>query len=288
MTEQQPEYITDAMEMMGAGYDQPAAVIDPPRTVKALRDSGLADYKVWGWVKKSAKFISHIKILKGSKLAIWDVISLSIGEDGSCRLSAPEIADLTGYSVSEVRQSIGELDEMGYLSVIRTNGKRNIYKPEFAARGANNPTDNPSKKTTPPVAPLDSADDPSSPSIENSAPSISRVKVLKEKKKAAKPPTPPEIVLYKSVVKRYPNAAVYDEVSSAIKKVSARLGRTATADDLLPFFRSWCTKSNNIYNFSVWLMEWAVNGTTGQQVKQTKANTSADALEKYAKENGVI
>jgi len=45
MTEQQPEYITDAMEMMGAGYDQPAAVIDPPRTVKALRDSGLADYK---------------------------------------------------------------------------------------------------------------------------------------------------------------------------------------------------------------------------------------------------
>jgi len=179
MTEQQPEYITDAMEMMGAGYDQPAAVIDPPRTVKALRDSGLADYKVWGWVKKSAKFISHIKILKGSKLAIWDVISLSIGEDGSCRLSAPEIADLTGYSVSEVRQSIGELDEMGYLSVIRTNGKRNIYKPEFAARGANNPTDNPSKKITPPVVKVERADDPSSPSIENPYPTYKELKELK-------------------------------------------------------------------------------------------------------------
>lgn len=181
MGEEQAEYITDAMKIMGAGYsDQPAAIIDPPRMVKALRDKGMGDYKVWGWVKKSTNFIYHIKILKGSKLAIWDVISLSIDEDGTCSLSAPEIAELTGYSVSEVRQSIGELDEMGYLSVIRATGKRSIYTPEFAARGANNPTDNPSRKSTPPVSKGNCADDPSSPSIENFTPSIKRVKRIKD------------------------------------------------------------------------------------------------------------
>ncbi len=68
---------------MGAGYnEQPAVIIDPPRTVKALRDKGLIEYQVWGWVKKSAKFVAHIKILKGAKLAIWDTISLTIDESG--------------------------------------------------------------------------------------------------------------------------------------------------------------------------------------------------------------
>jgi len=78
--------------------------------------------------------------------------------------------------VSEVRQSITELDEMGYLSVTRTSGKRSIYKPEFAARGSNNPTDNPSRKYTPPVGTGNCAEDPSSLPIGNSVPSIKRVK----------------------------------------------------------------------------------------------------------------
>ena len=60
MSEEKQEYIsTDALEMIGAGYDQqPAAIIDPPRTVKALNESGLFEYQAWGWVKISAKFIT--------------------------------------------------------------------------------------------------------------------------------------------------------------------------------------------------------------------------------------
>lgn len=174
----QPHEYANLFPMMGTGYDdQPAAIIDPPRNIKALRENGLMDYNVWGWVKKSAKFIHHIGVLKGSKISTWDVIALSINEDGECNLSAPEIAKLTRYSVSETRQAIKELDEMGYLSVQRNSGKRSIFKPLYAARGANNPIEtDPSSYSTPLVSKDKRADDPSSPSIENALPSIKRVK----------------------------------------------------------------------------------------------------------------
>ena len=167
MSQDQVDYISDAMEMMGAGYDQPAAVIDPPRTVNALRENGLFEYQVWGWVKMSAKFIAHINKLRGSKLSTWLVISLSIDESGECDLSAPEISKLTGYSVSETRAAISELGGMGYLAIQKREGKRSIYGPAFVARSKNNPSDepiaDPIRKTTPLVSKVNRAADPSSP-----------------------------------------------------------------------------------------------------------------------------
>jgi hypothetical protein len=253
--------VAEAVEMLGAGYEQPAAIIDQPCTVKALSDKGLIEYKAWGWVKKSAKFIYHIGVLKGSKISTWDVISLSINENGECDLSAPEIAKLTKYSVSETRQAIKELDEMGYLSVTRLSGKRSVYKPIFTARGAKKPVEiNPSSDYTPLVCKVKHATDPSSLSIENSAPTY---KELKRVKKADKPLSPAEIILYREVVSKYPNKAAYDDVVQAIQKINQRLGRPAEAADLLPYFKVWCTKSGNEYNFSVWLLEWAVVGRIG-------------------------
>lgn len=173
-------YVSEAIEMLGRGYNQPAAVIDPPRTLHAIQDGGMVEYRAWGWVKMSAKFIGHIGKLRGSKLSTWQTIALSIDESGKCNLSVPEIARLTGYSVSETRAAIGELNEMGYLSVERKSGKRSIYSPEFAARSTSSPTDqpktDPTRKTTPPVGTGKCADDPSSLSIENITPSINRVK----------------------------------------------------------------------------------------------------------------
>ena len=112
MTEQQPNYITEAEEaiqMLGAGYEN-AAEIHPPKIIRAIKDKGLAEYKVWGWVKISANFIHHINKLKGAKLAIWQVIALSIDENGECNLSIQEIALLSGYSYSETHASLKELD----------------------------------------------------------------------------------------------------------------------------------------------------------------------------------
>jgi DnaD/phage-associated family protein len=161
-------------------YEQPAAIIDPPRKVSVIRDSGLEEYRAWGWVKTSARFIEHIRKLRGSKLATWHVIALSINERGECALSAPSVAELTGYSVSETRAAIAELDEMGYLSVTRRDGKRSIYKPEFAARSANSPSSepklDPSRNSTPPVGTAKRAADPSSLAREKSVPTYKELK----------------------------------------------------------------------------------------------------------------
>jgi hypothetical protein len=181
MSEPQADYITDAMEMMGTGYDdQPAAIIDQPRKVKALRDTGLYEYRAWGWVKLSAKFVSHLRHLKGAKLAIWQCIALSIDETGTCKMTLRDIGALTDYSHTEVISSLKELEAAGYLTINR-DGKTNIYQPVFVARGDNKPQETLVKK-------LDSTPDyqyESSPAIGNSAPSIKELKELIY--------TPPEI-----------------------------------------------------------------------------------------------
>lgn len=176
MSEEKPEYLTEAEEMLGKGY-QPAAIIESPRIVRELTDNGLRDRMAWGWVKISAKFISHIRLLRGAKLAIWQCLSLSIDETGKCSLTIKEISTMTGYSHTEVIDSIRELQEMGYLGVDKS-GKKNIYIPEFAARGnGNDPTET--------VKKLDSTGLESSPVYQNeSSPaeekSISSYKELKE------------------------------------------------------------------------------------------------------------
>ena len=174
MTEQQPEYITDAMEMVGVGYDQPAAVIDPRRKVLALREKGLVNYEAWGWVKTSAKFRAHIKILRGAKHDIWHYLALGVDENGNCKETIKQICEGTGYSHTEVINTLKELDELGYLS-IKKDSKGNTYTPEFVARGGNKPTENAVKKVD--SSPVDQVE--STPSLEKSPPSISRVKRVK-------------------------------------------------------------------------------------------------------------
>lgn len=164
-------FVTESVEMLQMGTDQPAAVIDPPRTLKALRDSGLIEYRAWGWVKMSAKFIAHLKNLKGAKLAIWQCIALSIDDDGTCKTTIKQIGELTGYSHTEVIDSLKELEEMGYLAIDR-EGRGNIYQPVFVARGGNNPKESLVKKLD--STPADQLE--SSPARENLVSTFKRVK----------------------------------------------------------------------------------------------------------------
>jgi DnaD/phage-associated family protein len=165
--------MSEQQEIYDAQGDN-AAEIHPPKTIQAIRDSGLVEYKVWGWVKISAKFISHIKRLRGAKLSIWQVLACSIDEYGKCSLTIKELCELTGYSHTEIINSLRELDEMGYLSIDRS-GKKNLYTPEFAARGTDkNPSETLVKKLdSTPVYQVES-----SPSLEKSDPSIKELKEL--------------------------------------------------------------------------------------------------------------
>lgn len=258
MSEPEPTYETetaDALEMLGKGYDsQPAAIIESPRKAMALSDAGLTDYQVWGWVKISAKFIAHIKRLKGAKLAIWQTIALSIDADGECKLSANEIAEITGYSRSEVLESQKELDEMGYLTVSKKSGKRNIYKPEFAARSSNSPTTEPkndqSRKTTGPVLPLESAADQSSPSEVNSIPSYKELKELIKRKPDFLDgeihfKLKPELI--RRAVKQYFRINVDWETKYARQWIEWVVKEDITAEQMSRAAESW--KANKLFNW---------------------------------------
>jgi DNA-binding Lrp family transcriptional regulator len=314
MSQEQGTYKTDtndAMEMMGVGYEemdgngkQSAAVISSPRMVRALRGEGLVEYKAWGWVKISSAFISHIKILKGAKLSIWQTMALSIDENGECRLSVKEIARMTGYSRSEVIESQKELDAMGYLSVTRESGKKNIYKPEFAARGFVAPTSSPaqkndqSRKTTSPVVYRKKSAYQSSRTIVKSVPSIKRVKRVKEGAAPSSPfnsnpPKPkatdfPAVVLYREVTEFYPVKACWNTVVEAVAKVGARLGRDATKDDLTPFYVFWCGKGWNPKSID-WL-DYAIKGNTefSKLISKPTSTSSARLFPKYVNGKAVF
>lgn len=129
MSEQQGKYITNR---------QPAVLIEPSHNVAAINESGLTEYRVWGWVKMSVEFLPHIKRLRGAKLAVLDVIMLTIDESGKSSLTIKQICELTDYSHTEVISSLKELAEGGYLSIDKS-GRRNVYEPAFAARGSANP-----------------------------------------------------------------------------------------------------------------------------------------------------
>lgn len=131
MSEDQAEYITESE------YSQKSVIIERPRKVHGVSDGGLEEYNLSGWVKMSTKFCAHIKRLRGAKLAIWLCMALIIDEEGQCKLTQKELCELTGYSHTEVIDSVRELDEMGFLSVDRS-GKKNLYQPVMVAKGAGN------------------------------------------------------------------------------------------------------------------------------------------------------
>lgn len=234
--------VEEALAMLGVGYDpnDPTVIIEKPRKDIALREAGLTEYKVWGWVKKSAKFIFHVKRLRGAKLSVLEVVSLAINEDGECELSLGDLAKLTGYSRSEVSESVKELEEMGYLLVQKEAGRKSIYKPSFAARGENYPTDEPIQKTDGLTSPVSKDDHPSSFSNINSGSSFNRVKRV--------------------------NTPKGDLVDLELSKLPAISIRKAIHD----YFRlntNWDTKYNRQW------MEWAVEtGITAEQIERA-ANT---------------
>lgn len=102
------------------------------------------------------------------------------------------------------------------------------------------------------------------------------IKDKPSKKRAASPkaPRPPELNLFREVVKRNPPSVNYDDVIASIQKVAARLLRPITKDDLLPFYKAWCHKGYNPVNLA-WL-EWAETGQIPKNGTWKPRNTNFD------------
>ncbi|MCR4307299.1 MAG: helix-turn-helix domain-containing protein [Candidatus Berkelbacteria bacterium] len=153
MSEPKPEYITEAEQMMGTGYE-PAAIIEQPSRRLVLRD-GLGEEWTVAWVKLSTAFKPHIKEIRGAPLAVWLYIALSVNKQGVSFPSINKIAEDTGYSRNGVMDAIKELEEKGYMKVRRGERKFNLYEPEFAAIGKMNEPSNESTQFTSPLLPPD-------------------------------------------------------------------------------------------------------------------------------------
>jgi hypothetical protein len=136
----------------------------------------------------------------------------------------------------------------------------------------------PEAKTSDPEAEIGDPEaeigDPPSPKPLSNPPRSSN-KPKRKKKDAT--PQPPEIILFKEIVKHYPKQMQRETVIEALQSIKVRLGRDVTADDLQPFYTAWGKVSGNEWSL-VWLTDWAVPGfvpngkgkqtTPGPQPKQ--------------------
>lgn len=133
--EDRPEYLDDALAMIGKGYE-----IHPPTNVIQEGDDGLPEERTdEAWIKISTAFLRTMKKLRGAKLAVWMAIALRINEKYVSFPSIKKIQDDTGLSNREVISTVKELEEMGYLKVRRGGTHNTYYVKMFAGFGASDP-----------------------------------------------------------------------------------------------------------------------------------------------------
>ena len=135
MTEQQSEYITDALDMLGKGYE----IHPPQRVIKSDKNGKPVEVREDAWVKISMAFLETMRNLKGARLSVWMAIALRIDDN---YVSYPSIAKMqkdTGLSNREIIDTVRELEKEGYLTVKNQRG-HNVYQIlSYAAFGAANP-----------------------------------------------------------------------------------------------------------------------------------------------------
>lgn len=130
MSEEQAEYLTDAMEMMGAGYDHPTVVIEPPRTITARHNGRMVEVEEPAWVKFSTDFKKELKQLDEFSLKVFLYIGLSVNwKTGEAWPGVRKIAEETGMNKDTVTRAVESLEAAGYLEVCRRDGSSNRYKP---------------------------------------------------------------------------------------------------------------------------------------------------------------
>ena len=142
MSEEQAEYLTDAVEMMGAGYDHPAVEIEHPRTVIQRREGKLQAVDKPAFIKLSTDFKSELAGISGDALKVWIFVSLSINrKSGRANPGLRTIADGVGLAVNTVQKALKELEAANLLAVSRGERRYNLYEiPEYVSANRAEPT----------------------------------------------------------------------------------------------------------------------------------------------------
>lgn len=103
-----------------------------------------------------------------------------------------------------------------------------------------------------------------------------------------KPPTPPEVTIFREVTSRYPNKVNYPDIEKILQSVSVRLLRPCTAEDLRPFFAAWTARGFNPLNIA-W-MGWAVTGIIPEHKQKTQPTEPRgfDAVRRWVSMQGEV
>ena len=127
MTEQPPEYVTDALEVIGS---QPSVEIEHPRKIvtRKVRGEFFEETTTPAWVKFSTAFKDELSEIDGNALKVWIYIALSVDYKGEAFPAIQTIAQNIGLSHTTVIQHIKALEKIGLLAVRRKERRWNIYE----------------------------------------------------------------------------------------------------------------------------------------------------------------
>lgn len=142
MAEKQSDYVTDALEMIGAGYDHPSIEIEAPRTVLERRQGRMQEVERAAFVKISTAFKPEMKDIDEIALKVWLYIALSVNRhSGKANPGLRTIAEECGFAVNTVRGAIERLEEKYNLLIVHKGERRyNIYEPvAFISANRNEP-----------------------------------------------------------------------------------------------------------------------------------------------------
>jgi len=134
--ERQTEYVTDAVEMLGKGYDHPAVEIEAPRQVIERRNGRMQEIERAAFVKISTAFKPEMRDIDEIALKIWLYIALSVNRhSGKAHPGLRTIAQECNFAVNTVRAALERLENKYALLVVHRGEKKyNIYEPvEFVS-----------------------------------------------------------------------------------------------------------------------------------------------------------
>ena len=140
--EDQKEYVTDAIEMLGIGYDHPAVEIEPERTVLERWNGHTQAREKPAFIKLSTAFKQELSDISGDALKVWIFISLSINRNtGKANPGLRTIAAGVNLAVNTVQKCLKELEDLHLLDVDRHTARYNIYEsPEYVSANRAEPT----------------------------------------------------------------------------------------------------------------------------------------------------
>jgi hypothetical protein len=139
------EEVQDAIDMLGAGYQESSVEIEAPRTVIRRTNGRLEKVEQQAFIKLSTSFKTELTNISSDALKVWIFIALSINRE--TEIAYPGLRTISksvNLAVNTVQKALKELEKLNLLIVDRESYRFNIYKtPGYVSANKKEPTVSP-------------------------------------------------------------------------------------------------------------------------------------------------